>query len=199
MSDIENGSDDGDESEEEEREEEEEEKEEMKEKYNSEKKDNNDEMKGLLDKKNIDLEDEKLNAVISKYKNIINIPHAFGSLMEFYNFPLPLKLENSDDDINDILKRFLSVRRKKNAFKMNFSVGTIVMHKETRRYRYFAPGSNNNFFTKPLLVEKTSHMPNVSPESYDYYMNTSRSNTKWMAILPTNIQIRVYPLTHTMG
>ena len=39
-----------------------------------------------------------------------------------------------------------------NAFKINVSFGVILVNMDTRRYRYFAPYSNENVFPTPLMI-----------------------------------------------
>ena len=143
---------------------------------------------------------EKLDNVILKNSSVINVPHKLSTFMNFYNFPLSLKEdENVEEDINNIFDNFIALQKNKKAFKMNFSLGAILIHRDTGQYRYFSPGSNNFFFPKPILINRPSHMPKVTEESYNNYMNSSRPNSKWLGVLATNIQIQMYPLNYSMG
>ena len=143
--------------------------------------------------------DEKLNKEILRNESVINVATTSSSFLSHYNFRLPLQLESPHKTINDAFHKVLTLQKYKGVFKMNFSLGMILKNRETDQYRYFAPGSNIKYFSHSKLINRPSDMPRITEESYLNYINRHSPNSKWIAVLGTNIQIQVYPLDFSMG
>ena len=89
------------------------------------------------------------------------------------------------------------------SFKLNVSMGFILMHRETEEYRFFAPHNNNAFFKKPIRIDRPSSWREVysqmDEESLTAYVTQHRENTKWIPLMVTNVDIQLFYLGVSMG
>ena len=94
-----------------------------------------------------DFEDEQLNDVIRTHASIITLDHAIRDTTSMFNFPLLLRVgsETWVAEILSTLERIAEINAYE-SYKFNFSLGLILMNKETDEYRYYAPGYNSSFF-----------------------------------------------------
>ena len=149
-----------------------------------------------------DFQDEELNNIIRTHASIISLEHDIGDAVSIFNFPLLLRVESESwtTEISSILERVAEINSCE-SYKVNFSLGLILINKETDEYRYYAPGSNNSFFNKPKRVDRTSDWRDIdiSQETLLQYALNNRENTKWIPLMLTNIVVNVYHLGVPMG
>ena len=149
-----------------------------------------------------DFEDEKLNDIIRTHASIITLDHVISDTSSTFNFPLLLNTgsETWTGEISSALERVAELNSYE-AYKFNFSLGLILMNKETDEYRYYAPGNNSSFFTKPKRVDRPSDWGDIDVSEGELlkYVLHNRENTKWLPIMITNVVINLYYLGVSMG
>ena len=146
--------------------------------------------------------DEELNEVIRTHASIISVGHEVGDTVSMFNFPLLLRVGSANwtSEISSILERVAEINSYE-AYKVNFTLGFVLINKETDEYRYYAPGSNNTFFTKPKRIDRVSDWRDmdISQEALVQYVVHNRENTKWIPLMLTNIVVDIYHLGVAMG
>ena len=89
------------------------------------------------------------------------------------------------------------------SFKLNLTFGFLLQHKETGNYRYFAPHSSNFYFKTPHPISKPSDCQGVFSELDEEHLKShillQCPDTKWRAVMITNIHIYFYHLGFPMG
>ena len=89
------------------------------------------------------------------------------------------------------------------AYKINFSLGFILVHRESAEYRYFTPHNNNAFFKTPMRIDRPSSWREVyeqlTHEALISHVTQHREDTKWVPIMVTHIVANLFYLGVTMG
>ena len=151
-----------------------------------------------------DFEDERMNSLLRGNADLIFRHHRFIPVSADYNFPLTMVL-NQDGRIREVHHALDLVSNLNNteSFKLNVSMGFILMHRETEEYRFFAPHNNNAFFKKPIRIDRPSSWREVysqmDEESLTAYVTQHRENTKWIPLMVTNVDIQLFDLGVSMG
>ena len=85
-----------------------------------------------------DFEDERINSLLRENADLIFRHHRFTQVSADYNFPLTMVL-NQDGWIREVHHALDLVSNLNNteSFKLNVSMGFILMHRETEEYRFF--------------------------------------------------------------
>ena len=85
-------------------------------------------------KPHFDFEDERVNALLPENADLIDIAHCFTQISADFNFPHNLSL-NCDGWITEMYQALDLVVNVKNqeSFKINFTMGFILMNKQTGR------------------------------------------------------------------
>ena len=149
-------------------------------------------------------EDERMNTLLRENAGLIFRHHHFNQVSANYNFPLTMVL-NQDGWIREVhhALELVSDLNHDEAFKLNVSMGFILMHRETQEYRYFVPHNNNAFFKKPIRIDRPSSWREVysqlDEESLTAYVTQHRENTKWIPLMITNLVVNLYYLSVTLG
>ena len=151
-----------------------------------------------------DVEDERMNSLLRGNSELIFRHHHFTQVSADYNFPLTISL-NQEGWIREVHHALDLVSNLNNSesFKLNISMGFILMHRETQEYRFFVPHNNNAFFKKPICIDRASSWREVyrqlDEESLIAYVTLHRENTKWIPLLLTNLSIQLYYMAVSMG
>ena len=151
-----------------------------------------------------DVEDERMNSLLRGNSDLIFRHHHFTQVSADYNFPLTISL-NQEGWIREVHHALDLVSNLNNSesFKLNISMGLILMHRETQEYRFFVPHNNNAFFKKPIRIDRPSSWREVyrqlDEESLIAYVTQHRENTKWIPLLLTNLSIQLYYMAVSMG
>ena len=151
-----------------------------------------------------DFEDERMNSLLRENADLIFRHHRFTQVSADYNFPLTMAL-NQDGWIREVHHALDLVSNLNNteSFKLNVSMGFILMHRETEEYRFSAPHNNNAFFKKPIRIDCPSSWREVysqmDEESLTAYVTQYRENTKWIPLMMTNVDIHLFYLGVSMG
>ena len=151
-----------------------------------------------------DFEDERMNLLLRENADLIFRHHRFTQVSADYNFPLTMVL-NQDGWMDEVRHALDLVSNLNNteSFKLNVSMGFILMHRETEEYRFFAPHNNNAFFKKPIRIDRPSSWREVysqmDEESLTAYVTQHRENTKWIPLMVTNVDIQLFYLGVSMG
>ena len=149
-----------------------------------------------------DFQDSRLNAIIRRHSAIISVPHTIEDDISVFNFPLLMRVGSDTwhQEISTALERVSEVNSQE-AYKVNFSMGFILLNKETEEYRFFAAGFNNSFFKEPKRIDRSNDWSDIdiSQEALVRYILHSRESTKWIPLMLTNVVITLYHLGVTMG
>ena len=151
-----------------------------------------------------DWEDERMNSMLRENAGLIFTPHRFTPVSADFNFPVNLLLKQ-DGWINEIYQTLDLVANINNdeSFKINLSMGFILVNRDTAEYRFFVPHANNAFFKKPVRIERPSSWrelySQLDEESLKGYVTHHRESTTWIPLMITNIMIHTFYLGTPMG
>ena len=149
-------------------------------------------------------EDERMNSMLRENAGLIFTPHRFTPVSADFNFPVNLLLKQ-DGWINEIYQTLDLVDNINNdeSFKINLSMGFILVNRDTAEYRFFVPHANNAFFKKPVRIERPSSWrelySQLDEESLKGYVTHHRESTTWIPLMMTNIMIHTFYLGTPMG
>ena len=144
-----------------------------------------------------DFEDERVNALLRENADLIFTAHRFTQISADFNFPRILSL-NRDGWITEMYQALDLVANVNNqeSFKINFSMGFILMNRQTGRYRFFVPRENNAFFKKPIRIDRPASWrelySQLNEESLKAYITHHREDTKWIPVMLTNFMIHLF-------
>ena len=152
----------------------------------------------------IDFEDKDLRQLLESNQDHIFAPHRFTALSTDYSFPIMSLVTNQQwtDQIHHRLDCVADIEREQ-AFKINFSVGVVLIHRENGEYRFFTPHHNNAFFKTPKRIDRPSSWRGVyndlTDDTLTTYIMNHRDDTKWIPIMLTHVVVHLYHLGVTMG
>ena len=145
-------------------------------------------------------EDEKLREVYNANRPHILANHRRTAGGSTYNFPTN-DLEGGIKDLSDQLGAIFSDQ--KNTFKINLSLGMLLRHSETGRYRYFIPYTNEMLLDSPYTVSRRSNLRQLTLKLKKFdlrtYVDRQRPDSKWKPFMVTNIVYHVYPTGYPLG
>ena len=151
-----------------------------------------------------DFEDDQLNQLLENNQDFVFGPHHFSPITSDLNFPITIPVSGQEwiRDIHLCLDSVMNLHQEE-SYKLNFTLGFILRHRETGEYRYFVPHSNNTLFSRPVRIDRPSSWREVfaemSDEALTSYVTNHRQDTKWIPLLITNIRVQIYHLGITMG
>ena len=102
-----------------------------------------------------DFEVERVNASLRENADLIFTVHQFTQINADFNFPRILSL-NRDGWITEMYQALDLVANvnNKESFKIIFSMGFILMNRQTGGFQFFVPHENNAFFKKPIRIDQ---------------------------------------------
>ena len=151
-----------------------------------------------------DFNDEQLNQLLENNQDFIFGPHHFSPITSDFNFPVTIPVSSQEwiRDIHLCLESVLNLHQEE-SYKVNFTLGFILRHRETGDYRYFVPHSNNSFFSSPVRIDRPSSRHEVftklNDEALISYVTNHRQDTKWIPLMITNVHVHLYHLGVCMG
>ncbi|MEW8548702.1 MAG: hypothetical protein AB2693_34810, partial [Candidatus Thiodiazotropha sp.] len=144
-------------------------------------------------------DDVALREVYEANAPLILEQHRRGPIHSVYNFPL-----SNDVNLNQLMGYADDIyRQQQRAFRLNLMFGMILQNRETGRYRYFVPYSNNGIFDRPLYISKR-----VDLQRFRYEMERkdimneilrNRPDTQWIPVLVTNVHFLVTETYYPIG
>ncbi|KAL5019000.1 hypothetical protein ScPMuIL_004722, partial [Solemya velum] len=143
--------------------------------------------------------DKKLKAVYEANAPLILENHREGPIESIYNVPVAndISLERLMSELENVY------HRRRQAFRINVSLGVILRNAETGEYRYFRPHDNDTLFDQPIVVTRRSDLvklrERLSEIDFTTYFIRNRPSTAWKPYLFTNIRISVYGLQYALG
>lgn len=143
--------------------------------------------------------DNKLKQVYEANSPIILRRHQEGNVCSIYNFPI-----DNQFSVQEIMQAANEIyERQNNAFRLNLEFGLILVHSETREYRYFKPHHNQELFQRPIYVSNRRHLNRLYLRMRQLnitdYILRQRPDTKWKPYLITNLRIVIYSLNFVLG
>ena len=107
-------------------------------------------------------EDDRIKQLLQANRDLIFAPHRFSRVGADFSFPMTILLSNNQwvREIYQHLDLVADINTEE-AYKFSFSLGLILVHRETGEYRYFTPHNNNAFFKKPVHIDRPSCWQNV--------------------------------------
>ena len=143
--------------------------------------------------------DEALRQVYEANAPIILENHRQGPLQSIYNFPLI-----NDVNMNQLMGYSEYVyRQQQRAFRLNLVFGVILRNRETGRYRYFVPYTNNGVFERPLYISRRGDLRRLRRqlETKDILIELlrQRPDTKWIPVVVTNVRFLVTSTFYPLG
>ena len=151
-----------------------------------------------------DFQDPEVNRLLQSNKDFIFAPHRLTDLVADYNFPVTLRIGH-DRWVSELshLMECVADMNTEEAFKVNFSCGFVLVHRETGEFRYFVPHGNNAFFKKPVSIDRPSSWRKIYDKMTDEailtYVTNHREDTKWIPLMLTNVVVHLYYLGVTMA
>ena len=120
----------------------------------------------------------------------------------YYNYDVSdLEYGPTPDTFTLHLKEILKKQSK--AFKINVSLGLILMNKETGELRYFSPGPNLLSHDRPVLIHDSStfeaFVEDMRSRDLSQWATLSRPSTKYQVVKITNILYEVTRLSRLIG
>ena len=100
-----------------------------------------------------DFEYEQLNQLLENNQDTIFGPHHFSPITSDLNFPITTPVSGQEwiRDIHLCLDSVMNLHQEE-SYKLNFTLGFILRHREMGEYTYFVPHSNNSFFSRPVRI-----------------------------------------------
>nr|XP_022301117.1 uncharacterized protein LOC111109328 [Crassostrea virginica] len=143
--------------------------------------------------------DRTLEEVYETNRTLILQRHREGTVHSTYNTPL-----NNHFSTNDLMNVMDEIYdRQQHAFRLNLEFGLILRNIETGEYRYFRPFTNQSLFTRPLYVSRRPDLLKLRRRletfNFEDHFLRQRPNTKWKAVLVTNVVFSLYHLSYTLG
>ena len=125
--------------------------------------------------------------------------HRLGPVHSVYNFPV-----TNDVNLNQLMRMAQDIyHQEQRAFRLNLVFGTILQNRETGRYRYFVPYTNNGIFERPLYISRKADLQRLRRELQRKDIFTEllrqRPDTKWVPVLVTNVNILVTETYYPLG
>ena len=143
--------------------------------------------------------DDALRQVYEANAPLILEQHRQGPLQSLYNFPL-----TNDVNMNQLMGYSEYVyRQQQRAFRLNLVFGVILRNRETGRYRYFVPYTNNGLFERPLYISRRGDLQRLRQQLETKDILTEllrqRPDTKWIPVLVTNVRFLVTSTFYPLG
>ena len=143
--------------------------------------------------------DEALRAVYDTHRSLILDDHGFGGMTSIYNFPI-----TNEFDVDTLMQHVREIYRRENqVFRINMIFGLILRNRETGEYRYFKPYRNEEVFSDSLQIANAADLNKfrirVANLNFHDHAIRQRPNTKWVAVLATNIRYWVNKANYPMG
>ena len=146
--------------------------------------------------------EEKTKNVIQKNWSAIHTYRKKWKFSSLYNITI------RDNDVSSSLRNFDLKRilnEQINKFKVNVSIGSILINNEDESLRYFHPSAGKDrLFEKPVLITNAedfdTFVDKLLAVDLVEYSTRSRPDTSWALHIITNINIFVYPIVnHPIG
>ena len=146
--------------------------------------------------------EEKTKNVIQKNWSAIHTYRKKWKFSSLYNVTI------RDNDVSSSLRNFDLKRilnEQINKFKVNVSIGSILINNEDESLRYFHPSAGKDrLFEKPVLITNAedfdTFVDKLLAVDLVEYSTRSRPDTSWALHIITNINIFVYPIVnHPIG
>ena len=136
--------------------------------------------------------EEEFQDIYKNFRKYIKTKTKLGSIMDRYNFQSSIF---STSELVFLFKKLF--RSQRNAFKINISMGFILQHKSTGKYRYFWASQNNQLLLdRPCLIrnsiDKTNFIKQIG--GLDLAERVSRPTSEWIFVKVTNVEFFVYKL-----
>ena len=143
--------------------------------------------------------DRALKEAYDINKPLILQRHHEGSVTSLFN--VPLTNEFSTSDLMNSAQNIYD--RQKHAFRLNLQFGLILVNSETGEYRYFRPFTNESLFVRPIYVSRRQDLVKLKKRLdrlnvMDYILK-QRPDTKWKAMLVTNVHFSLFHLNYVLG
>ncbi|CAH1789558.1 unnamed protein product, partial [Owenia fusiformis] len=143
--------------------------------------------------------DTSLQEEYEDNRGLILQENRVSDIFSVYNFPVSSSFTN-----NDVINFFeFILSEQEHSFKVNIAVSMILRHRETGRYRYFNAGPNVYQFDQPFLVHDNDSITNFKEKimelTLESFTQKLKEDTKWDAVLVTNISFVVYGLNYVIG
>ena len=151
-----------------------------------------------------DGEDDRMNSVLRENAGLIFTPHRFTLLSADFNFLLNLLLKRGRwfNQVYHALDLVANINDDE-SFKLNLSMGFILVNQDTGEHWFFVPHTNNAFFKKPIHIEHPTSWrelhTQLDKESLKACVTHHRENTKWIPLMMTNLVIHLYFLGAPTG
>ena len=147
------------------------------------------------------MQDGELGDIYKRYWQAIRTYRRnYGRVQQIHN--LQLSSVNTRDVEPALWDIFES---QKNAFKINFSYGFVLIHNETSDLRYYHASQNNaRLFDMPKLVRNKDDFKEVleaiAKEDILEYVRQQRPDTKWVVHIVTNLAVYINKIyEHPIG
>ena len=144
--------------------------------------------------------DEKFKEVYLDNKEFILSPHIPGKIRMTYNFPTN-NLEGGVDELIRYVHTVMETETK--CVKMELSMGIILYHTEEKKYRYFAPNTNNKLIEKPVALSNANDLDKfcnrLRSVNIEDYIRKQRPNTKYRPVYCTNVCVYCYSTEYMFG
>ena len=143
--------------------------------------------------------DDALRQVYKANAPLILENHRQGPLQSIYNFPL-----TNDVSMNQLMGYAEYVyRQQQRAFRLNLVFGVILHNRESDRYRYFVPYTNNGLFERLLYISRRGDLRHLRRQLETKDILTEllrqRPDTKWVPVLVTNVRFLVTSTFYPLG
>ncbi|MEW8092224.1 MAG: hypothetical protein AB2784_21670, partial [Candidatus Thiodiazotropha endolucinida] len=124
--------------------------------------------------------DDALRHVYEANAPLILENHRHAPLQSVYNFPV-----TNNVSMNQLMGYAEYIyRQQQRAFRLNLVFGVILRNRESGRYRYFVPYTNNGVFERPLYISRGDDLRRfrLQLETKDLLTELlrQRPDTKWV-------------------
>ena len=142
----------------------------------------------------------ELHDVFRANRRHILAHHRLAGISSTYNFPT----SNLSGGINELTRHLRVIYEQENeSFKINLSFGVVLRQVETGAYRYFVPYDNNTVFPSPISISSHRDLNRMIEKlrgiDLDNYYTLNRPNTKWVAVMVTNVNYFVSATGYHLG
>ena len=122
-----------------------------------------------------------------------------GNVHSTYNTPLTNHF--STNDLMDVMEEIYDCQH--HAFRLNLQFGLILRNNETYEYRYFGRFANHSLFTRLMYISRRPDLfklrRRLETFNFEDHFLRQRTDTKWKAVLVTNVVFSLYHLSYTLG
>ena len=131
----------------------------------------------------------------------INKPLILQRHQETPLFNIPLANDFSSADLMEAIQDIYESQ--KHAYRLNLQFALILVNTETEEYRYFRPYTNESLFIRPIYISRRQDLVKLKKrldrlDVMDYILK-QRPNTKWKAVLVTNVHFSLFHLNYILG